>query len=92
MHKSIEVAGGHIELLLNVNKMVFTNNISIVSFTPFLAFVVQTAYVLHFSETLARKRSVFNISSLAKYDHMVLIYQPPNLVICPFLHYAYADE
>ena len=36
--------------------MLFTDSISIVSFTPFLAFLVQTAYVLlHFSETLARK-------------------------------------
>ena len=42
------------------NKMVFTDSISIVSITPFLDFVVQTAYVLlHISETLARKRSGF---------------------------------
>ena len=58
--KCIEVGGGHIEHLLYVNKMVFTDSISIVTFTAFLTFVVQTVYVfLHISETLARKRSVF---------------------------------
>ena len=41
--KCIETCGGHIEQLLYVNKMVFTDSISIVYFTPFLAFVVQTA-------------------------------------------------
>ena len=54
--KCVEVGGGDIEHLLQVNKMVFSDSISIVSFTSFLAFVVQTAFVfLHISETLARK-------------------------------------
>ena len=58
--RCVEVGGGHIERLVQVNKMLFTDSISIVSFTPFPAFVVQTVYVpLHFSETLACKRSVF---------------------------------
>ena len=45
----------------------FTDSISIVSFTPFLAFVVQTAYVvLHISETLVRKRGVFERKFISK--------------------------
>ena len=43
--KCIEVGSGHIEHLLQVNKMVFTDSISIVSFTTFLTFVLQTAYI-----------------------------------------------
>ena len=69
--------------------MVFTDSISIVCFTSFLVFVVQAIYVfLHISETLARKRSVFNISLLSKCDHMEPIYQPPSLVTY-FLHPVY---
>ena len=74
--------------------MVFTDNISIFYFTPFLAFVIQTAYIpLHISEMLAYmgKWSVLNISLLAKYDHMVTIYQPQSLVPVTylFLHSVY---
>ena len=40
--------------------MDFTDSISIVSFIPFLASVVQTVYaLLHISETLTRKRRIF---------------------------------
>ena len=48
-------------------KIVFYDSISIVSFTPFLAFVVQTAYVLLcISETLAHRRSVFENKFIKK--------------------------
>ena len=51
IHKSMEVGGCHSEHLLQVNKMVFTASISIVSFTRFLHFVAYTAYILlHISE------------------------------------------
>ena len=76
--KCIEVGGGHIQHLVLVNKMVFTDSISIVSFTTFLAFVAQTAKVLlHISETLAVKEEFLNIRLLAKSDHMVGAY-PSN--------------
>ena len=65
--KYIAVGGDHIENLLQVNKMVFTDSIWIVSFTHVLAFVVQTAYVhLHISERLACKRSVFEHKFVSK--------------------------
>ena len=44
--KCVEAGGGHIERHLQVNEMVFTDSISIVSFTPFLAFVAKAAYIL----------------------------------------------
>ena len=67
--------------------MELTASISIVSFTPFLDFVVQTAYViLHISETLARKRIIFEHGLLGKYSHVVSIYQQPSLVTYLFLH------
>ena len=63
----MEVGGDHIEHLLKVNKMVFNDSISNVCFTPFLVFMVQTTYVLvHITETLARKRSVFEHKFISK--------------------------
>ena len=59
-----------------MNKTVFTDSISIVSFAPSLAFAVLTAY--------APVRSVLNVSLLAKYDNMVPIYQPPSHITCLF--------
>ena len=67
--------------------MVFTDNISVVSLTPFLAFLIQTSYVLlHISQTLACKRSFFEHKFNSKiWSHGTHI-PPPSLITYFFLH------
>ena len=67
--------------------MVFTDSISIASFTPFLVFVVQTTCVLlHISETLTRERSVYEhkfISKIWSHGAHLPTTEPCNIL---FLH------
>ena len=81
-----------------MNKIVLIDSISIVSFTSFLAFVVQTAYVLlHISETVARKRSVFEhtiISKIWSHGTHLPITKLPNtfFTLCTCTHTAHRDR